>query len=198
LVLLPAAVGYVLLARPLVALLLEHGAFTKANANLTADVLFWFALGLPAFSLFLLFVRGFTSMQDTRTPFLINLGENVALIILNLILYPMMGVPGLALGFTLSYVLAAAVAGWELRRRTGGIADAGTGAAVVRIAIATGIMAAAVALTSIGINDERGLTLAARVLASVAVGVITFVGAARALGVQELTVFTRQLLRRPA
>src|SRR4029077_2889859 len=56
LVLLPAAVGYIILARPLVTLLLEHGHFTKANANLTADVLFWLALGLPAFSLYLLFV----------------------------------------------------------------------------------------------------------------------------------------------
>ena len=196
LVLLPAAVGYILLARPLVSLLLEHGAFTKANANLTADVLLWFAIGLPAFSLYLLFVRGYTSMQDTRTPFLINVGENVVLIILDLALYPAMGVQGLALGFTISYVLAAAVAGWDLRRRTGGIADAGTGAAVVRVAAATAVMAVAVALVSIGINDERGLALAARVIASVTVGVVTFAGAARILGVEELTVFTRQILRR--
>jgi peptidoglycan biosynthesis protein MviN/MurJ (putative lipid II flippase) len=109
-----------------------------------------------------------------------------------------MGVPGLALGFTISYVAAAAVAGWDLRRRTGGIADAGTTSTVARIAVATAVMAAAVILVSIGINDERGLALAARVLASVAVGVITFAGAARALGVDELTVFTRQLLRRSA
>jgi putative peptidoglycan lipid II flippase len=197
LVLLPAAVGYVVLARPLVALLLEHGAFTKANADLTADTLLWFAVGLPAFSLYLLFVRGYTSMQDTRTPFLINVGENVAFIIFGLILYPVMGVKGLALGFSLSYVVAAALAGWDLRRRTGGIADPGTGSAVTRVAVATAIMAGAVVLVSIGINDERGFALAARVLASVAVGVITFFVAARALGVEELTVFTRQLLRRP-
>jgi peptidoglycan biosynthesis protein MviN/MurJ (putative lipid II flippase) len=107
-----------------------------------------------------------------------------------------MGVTGLALAFTLSYVFAAALAGWDLRRRTGGLADDGTGAAVVRIAVATAVMAGAVALVSIGINDERGLALAARVLAAVAVGVVVFAGMARALGVEELTVFTRQLLRR--
>jgi putative peptidoglycan lipid II flippase len=198
LVLLPAAVGYLVLARPLITLLLEHGHFTSANAHLTADVLVWFAVGLPPFSLYLLFVRGYTSMQDTRTPFLINVGENVVLIVLDLVLYPAMGVPGLALGFTISYVAAAAVAGWDLRRRTGGVADAGTTSTVARIAVATAVMAAAVILVSIGINDERGFALAARVLASVAVGVITFAGAARALGVDELTVFTRQLLRRSA
>ena len=198
LVLLPAAVGYLILARPLVSLLLEHGAFTKANADLTADVLFWFALGLPAFSLYLLFVRGYTAMQDTRTPFIINVGENIVLIVLDLLLYPAMGVTGLALGFSISYVVAAVAAGWDLRQRTGGLASAGTGSAVVRIAVATAVMAGAVALVSIGINDERGFALAARVLASVAVGVLTFVAAARALRVEELTVFTRQLLRRSA
>jgi putative peptidoglycan lipid II flippase len=196
LVLLPAAVGYIVLARPLVSLLLQHGHFTKANAHLTAGVLAWFAVGLPAFSLYLLFVRGYTAMQDTRTPFLINLGENVLLIILDLALYPAMGVSGLALGFTLSYVAAAVVAGWDLRRRAGGLADPGVGSAVVRIAAATAVMAAVVAAVSIGISGERGLALAGRVLAAVGAGVLSFGVVARALGVEELSFFTRQLVRR--
>jgi len=198
LVLLPAAVGYVVLARPLITLLLEHGRFTSANTDLTAGVLVWFAVGLPAFSLYLLFVRGYTSMQDTRTPFIINVGENVVLIALDLVLYPAMGVQGLALGFTISYVVAAAAAGWDLRRRTGALSDEGTASTVSRIVVATAVMAVVVILVSIGINDEKGLALAARVLASVGIGVLTFAGVARALGVEELTVFTRQLLRRPA
>ena len=196
LVLLPAAAGYIVLARPLVTILLQHGSFTKANTALTADVLAWFALGLPFFSLYLLFVRGYTAMQDTRTPFLINVGENVLLIALDLVLYPAMGVTGLALGFTLSYVAAAAVAGWDLRRRIGGLADRGTTASVTRIAVATAVMAVVVAAVSIGIMDESGVVLAARVVASVAVGVVSFVLMARLLGVDELTVLTRQLLRR--
>ena len=196
LVLLPAAVGYIILARPLIALLLEHGHFTSANAHLTAGVLVWLAVGLPAFSLYLLFVRGYTSMQDTRTPFIINAGENIVLIVLDLILYPAIGVNGLAVGFTISYVVAAAVAGWDLRRRTGALSDGGTASAVMRIAVATAVMAALVVVVSIGIDNERGFALAARVLASVAVGVVSFAGVARTLGVEEITVFTRQLVRR--
>ncbi|MBV8235429.1 MAG: murein biosynthesis integral membrane protein MurJ [Acidimicrobiia bacterium] len=196
LVLLPAAAGYLILARPLVTLLLEHGSFTSANAHLTADVLAWFSLGLPFFSLYLLFVRGYTAMQDTRTPFLINLGENVLLIVLDLILYPQMGVSGLALGFTLSYVAAAAAAAWDLRRRTGGVADRVTVRTVVRIAVATAVMSGVVAVASMGIADTRGLELAARVLASVTAGVVSFFFIARRLRVEEVTVVTRQLLRR--
>ncbi|MBV8296523.1 MAG: polysaccharide biosynthesis C-terminal domain-containing protein, partial [Acidimicrobiia bacterium] len=175
-----------------------HGSFTSANAHLTADVLAWFSLGLPFFSLYLLFVRGYTAMQDTRTPFLINVGENVLLIVLDLILYPQMGVSGLALGFTLSYVAAAAAAAWDLRRRTGGVADRVTVRTVVRIAVATAVMSGVVAVASIGIADTRGLELAARVLASVTAGVVSFFVIARRLRVEEVTVVTRQLLRRPA
>ena len=48
LVMLPAAAGYLVLARPLVTLLLQHGAFRSADARQTADVLAYFALG-PGF-----------------------------------------------------------------------------------------------------------------------------------------------------
>jgi putative peptidoglycan lipid II flippase len=198
LVLLPAAVGYIVLARPLVSLLLQHGHFTQANAHLTADVLAWFAVGLPAFSLYLLFVRGYTAMQDTRTPFLINVGENVLLIVLDLALYPSMGVTGLAVGFTVSYIAAAAVAAWDLRRRAGGLADSGLASSVARITASTAVMAGVVAVVSIGITGERGFALAGRVVAAIVVGVLTFGAVARALGVEELTVLLRQLRRRPA
>jgi putative peptidoglycan lipid II flippase len=195
LVMLPAAAGYMVLARPIVALLLQHGALRAAEAHLTADVLAWFAAGLPAFSLYLLFVRGYTAMQDTRTPFLINAGENVLLIALDLALYPAMGVRGLALGFTLSYVAAAAVAGWDLRRRTGGLTGGNVGGTVVRIALATAVMAGVVAAVSLGLGGEHGLALAVRVVAAVAAGVIAYLGAARALGVEELATVLNQLRR---
>jgi putative peptidoglycan lipid II flippase len=198
LVMLPAAAGYMVLARPIVALLLQHGALRATEAHLTADVLTWFAAGLPAFSLYLLFVRGYTAMQDTRTPFLINAGENVLLIALDLALYPAMGVRGLALGFTLSYVAAAAVAGWDLRRRTGGLTGGNVGGTVVRIALATAVMASVVAAVSLGLEGEHGLALAVRVVAAVAAGVIAYLGAARALGVEELATVLNQLRRQPS
>jgi putative peptidoglycan lipid II flippase len=195
LVLLPAAVGYILLARPIVALLLQHGALHAAEAHLTADVLAWFAAGLPAFSLYLLFVRGYTSMQDTRTPFLINVGENVLLVVLDVVLYPAMGVRGLALGFTLSYVAAAAVAGWDLRRRTAGLTVAGVGSSLARIAVATAIMAGVVAAVSFSLPADHGLALAGRVGAAVVAGVVAYTATARALGIEELTTMLKQLRR---
>ena len=198
LVMLPAAVGYLVLARPLVSLLLEHGAFTSANARLTGDVLAFFAIGLPAFSVYLLFVRGYTSMQDTRTPFLVNAAENVVMIVLDLLLYPSMGVRGLALGFTISYAAAAAIAGWDLRRRVGGLDGATVGPVLARIGAATALMAGAVIAVSHLVPGGHGFGLAGRVALAMAAGLVTYLGVARALGVEEVDSLVGQLRRRPA
>ena len=197
LVMLPAAVGYLVLARPVVTLLIQHGALRAAQAATTADVLALFAVGLPAFSAYLLFIRGYTSMQDTRTPFLINVMENALTVALDLILYPLMGVTGLALGFTLAYVVGAGVAGWDLRRRAGGLDGAAVGRSVSRIATATAVMAAAVVVVDRIVPGDHGVALLGRVGLVVAVGVGVYLAAARAAGVRELSVVL-QLRRRPA
>jgi putative peptidoglycan lipid II flippase len=66
--LLPAAVGFVLLGDDLVSVLLERGSFDAADSAATGDVLQWFAVGLPGFSLYLFALRAFYARRDTRTP----------------------------------------------------------------------------------------------------------------------------------
>jgi hypothetical protein len=95
-------------------------------------------------------------------------------------------------------VAAAAVAGWDLRRRAGGLGDPGLGQAIARIGVASGLMAGLVAVVSVAVPGSRGLALAARVVAAVGIGVVTYVVAARALGMDELTALLRQLRRRSA
>jgi len=90
------------------------------------------------------------------------------------------------------------VAAWDLRRRTGGLAVQGLGTSMARIALASAVMAGVVAAVSATVPGDEGLALALRVAAAVASGVVVYVAAARALGVDELTTFIRQLRRRPA
>ena len=75
-----------------------------------ADTLAAFAVGLLPFSLYLFALRAFTSRLDTRTPFLINCVENVVNIVLAFPLYAWLGIPGLALAFSLAYVVGVGVA----------------------------------------------------------------------------------------
>ena len=65
---LPAAFGLGLLARPIVAVLFERGAFGAEAAAATAEVLAGLALGLPAYVLAKVLAPGFYAREDTATP----------------------------------------------------------------------------------------------------------------------------------
>ena len=62
-----------------------------------------------SFSAYLFTLRGFYSMQDTRTPFLLNCLENGINIVLALALYPLFGVEGLAASWSIAYIVAMVV-----------------------------------------------------------------------------------------
>ena len=65
-----------LLARPIVHALLDHGDFKHQYVSVTADTLAAFAIGLARVLRVPLRVRTYTSMQNTRTPFVLNVVEN--------------------------------------------------------------------------------------------------------------------------
>jgi putative peptidoglycan lipid II flippase len=189
LVMLPAAAGYALLARPILTLLLRHGA--AADVGTASDVLALFALGLPAFSAYLLFMRGFTATQDTRTPFVINCVQNALTIAFDLVLYPALGVQGLALGFSLAYVLGAGIAALALRRRAGGLDGPAVWASVGRMAVATALMAGVVWTVSRALSNVDVAGPLLQVTAAVVAGVTVYLLVARAMRVRELDVLAR-------
>jgi putative peptidoglycan lipid II flippase len=138
---LPASALYVVLARPLVAALLEHGAFSAAAVTATADVLVAFAVGLFAYSAYLFVLRGFYARQDTRTPFVLNVIENAINIALALVLVGPFGVVGIAASFSIAYFVSAALALVVLARRVGGLRLGPLAEGVVRLTMATVVAA---------------------------------------------------------
>ena len=109
---LPAGVLLFVLRRAIVGALLQHGEYTAANADNTARALGGFALGLVGFSLYLFVLRGFYAHQDTRTPFVINVVQNVLNIVLAVALVGRYDIGGLGAALAISYVVCAA---WALQ-----------------------------------------------------------------------------------
>lgn len=109
----PAAVAFAIIPAPIVALLFERGEFTRETTLITAAVLAAFAAGLPAFVLNKIFTPSFYAREDMRSPMWfagINAAVNVAG---SLILFPVVGVMGVA--------VATSIAGWVNVALLGGV-----------------------------------------------------------------------------
>lgn len=176
----PAAVGFVLLAGPLVTVMLEHGALHGKDASEIAQTLVMLSLGLPAFSAFLFLTSAYQAMQNTRALFWVYLVENAINIVTSIALYPTFGVKGLALSFSIAYTLATVVALVDLRRRAGGVDGSRMLASSARIAVASLAMAVAVALV---LRPLHGALLRSGV--GIGAGVTVYLLACRLFGVRE-------------
>ena len=83
----PAAAAMFVLRRPIVGMVLQHGKFDAARrARSRAARSAGSRVGLVGFSVYLFVLRGFYAHDDARTPFVINLFENVINIVLAFVL----------------------------------------------------------------------------------------------------------------
>lgn len=181
LVLIPAAVGYLLLARPIIGVALQHGHMTMAQADRTAATLAAFAVGLPGFSAYLLLMRAYQSMKNTRAMFGMYVLENGTNVVIALAVYRRFGVVGLAAAWSIAYTVTACIAFARLRTTLGGIDGRAIAASSARITTAAGAMAVIV----YGLHRAMGGGVIGLGVAVVA-GATVYVGAARLLGVEEL------------
>jgi putative peptidoglycan lipid II flippase len=193
-IVIPAALGYVALAHPIVFATLRHGATTADAADLVARILVYFAVGLPFFSAFQLCARAWYGAQNTRAPALINVAATAINIAGNFLLFPRMGVEGLALAFSLSYVFAALFSLAVLRSWLPALDVRALAATTVRTLIAaagSAILAYGTARAIGGPVSSSLLGQVAQVAAGVTVGGGTYVLLASALRIPEVDLLRR-------
>jgi putative peptidoglycan lipid II flippase len=180
----PAVVGYLLLARPAISLISLGAGSTHSSggAHLTATMLELLALGLPGFCIYLLAILAFQSMRDTRTPFFLYLLENGLNIVLAFAFRNMLGAKGLALSLAVAYSVSAVAALLVLRARVGGLGGLVVARYVVRTVICSLAMAFVVALVLAGVGSGQGLGLLERVVAAVIAGLVAYALAAGLAG----------------
>jgi putative peptidoglycan lipid II flippase len=85
LIALPASLGLLLLASPLLATLFGYGAFSLHDTEMSALSLMAYALGLPAFIYIKVLAPGFYARQDTKTPMRIGVQAMISNMFLNLL-----------------------------------------------------------------------------------------------------------------
>ena len=69
----PASIALILASEQIISALFGYGSFTEDGVKNSAKALFYFSLGLPAFSLIKVFSSFFFARHNTKIPFYISL-----------------------------------------------------------------------------------------------------------------------------
>jgi putative peptidoglycan lipid II flippase len=192
---LPAAVGLMVLAQPILSVLFQRGAFGAAATAATAAALSAYAAGLPGFVLVRVLAPAFFARQDTATPVKVAAAAMAVNLALTLGLMQVLAHVGIA--------IATAAAGWVnaslllalLVRRGGFRLDARAWRNLPRIGLAAATMGLILLLLRVVLAPALAGPAIIRLAALAALlgaGLGTFALLALALGLGDL----RRLLRR--
>lgn len=114
---LPASVGLIVLAGPVVAVLFQHGHFSATDTAVTARAMVGYSVGIVAYAAAEIVSRGFFAVEDTRTPLLASAVNLVVSFGLNLLGWRLFGLIGLALAYSVAGFVNIALLTYLLRRR---------------------------------------------------------------------------------
>jgi putative peptidoglycan lipid II flippase len=191
----PATVGLIVLARPIVSLVLERGQFSAADTDATAAALICYAPGLLGYGIVKIASPTFYALRDSRTPVLVSVLAVAANVALNLTLVHAAGYRGLAMGTAIAAMINAGLLLWLLSRRLDGLEGARNLRAFGAITIASLVMGAVAWGTEHALEawlpGSGTIVRAVRVGTSIGAALVTLVVVGRLLHIEEVTVALR-------
>ena len=186
--LIPASVISAVLAEPIVRILFQHGRFTAAQTPVVAGALAAFSAGLVFNGAMLMLNRAFFSLQENWIPTIVALGN----LFLNAVLdfafyrYGVWGIP-------LSTAFVNLAGSWALfvllRRRLGGADGGAIAVTVLKVVVASAVVAAVSWTVWRPLDSALGRSFAAQLVSlglALAAAVVTYVACCRLLNVREL------------
>jgi putative peptidoglycan lipid II flippase len=200
----PSAIGLIILAEPIIALIYQHGRFTAAATVQTAAALRFYAIGLAGYAGVKVLAPAFYALDKRHLPMIVSLISIAVNFGLNWLFtfHFGLGHRGLALStsfvamtnFLLLYIM--------MRRHTGRLETAALLATLGKIAL-SGTLLAAICFASQRYllplpTRASQLKLVVDVLLTIAIGASAFFGAAywlRVAEVQDVVAITRRKLK---
>jgi putative peptidoglycan lipid II flippase len=185
----PATVGLLVLANPIVELLFEHGRFTAADTEQTAAALRLYALGLVGYSAARIISPAFYALKRSRIAVATSIATIAGNILLSISLVGLMGFRGLALATSIAALGHGAILIMMMRRRLDGMGGERLAIVLAKVLTATAAMALAAwgverLMISVLPGDHvalQGLRLGAAICA----GLVALAATAKALRLEE-------------
>lgn len=186
---LPATIGLMLLARPIIAVIFEHGEFTAADTVATAAALQFYAIGLVGYSVVRIISPTFYAIGRSRVPVMVSALSVLVNVAINVTLVRFIGYRGLALGTSITAIINASVQLWLLRREIHGIEGSRIAASFTKVAVASAVMGAVTWAADATLLDVMpGSSLATqilRLLITISLSLVALAGVAQLLGIRE-------------
>jgi len=193
-------VGLIILGKPIIQILFERGAFDARASMMTAYALFYYTLGLWAFSGVRIMVSAFYALQDTKTPVKVAVVALVVNLTLSLVLMGPLKHGGLALALSIASSVQFLLLIVFLKRKTSVM-----NLKPVLISVSRSVLAAA--LMGLGVYYFHSKWLMAgegtslpgmvtNLAALILIGIIIYFGAARVLGCPEIASIMGMMSRK--
>ncbi|MBI5453945.1 MAG: murein biosynthesis integral membrane protein MurJ [Deltaproteobacteria bacterium] len=193
----PATVGLFVLSYPITEVLFRRGEFGAEASAGTAVALYYYALGLVPVSTSRILTSVFYSVKDTATPVWIAFFAFIANAVFCFILVGPMGHAGLALATSLSSAVNMVALLLVLKKRFGRFGGRLIFTSALKSSVASLIMGGAIYLIIFKADfDLMGVMMKAVLLSfCLVIGLVVYIGAARALSTPEMT-FLKGILKK--
>lgn len=200
----PTAVGLLCLAQPAVAMVSGLGSL-GGNTVAIGHTVQAFSLAMVTFTVHYLMLRGFYANEDNRTPFFVQVVIAAVNVVGAFVLAshadPAKVAMMLALAYGIAYLVGAILSTLLLSRAVGPVVDREMIGFAIRLAVAAAL-AAFVAVgvghgvDVLGADPERATGGLVTTVVAGAAGALTYVAAARVVGLTQLTYLVSTVLRR--
>ncbi|MGL5751775.1 MAG: murein biosynthesis integral membrane protein MurJ, partial [Paraclostridium sp.] len=196
LLVIPISIGAMVLAKPIVSLLFERGAFDARATEMTSIALVFYSIGMIGFGLRDILGKVFYSLQDTKTP-MINGAMAMGLnIVLNLILVRFMGHAGLAFATSISAIICIFLLFNSLKKKIGYYGQDKIRKTMIKSLIAAIGMGVITIISYKLLASVLGLGFIQEAIAlfgSIGVGAIVYAGLVILLKVEEVNVIVNMI-----
>lgn len=126
----------IMLGDEMVNVIFQRGKFEASSTFMTAKALKWYAVGLPFYSLYKIFVPVFYAIDRQKIPVIVSVMAVIFNIIFCVLLTPVYGFEVLAFGTSLSMLINASVQGYILKSDVGFSWDAYFNLRILKLIVA--------------------------------------------------------------
>ena len=198
----PSTIGLMMLARPIISVIYEHGRFTATMTEQTALALQYYAIGLAAYSALKVLTPAFYAIDRRKTPMMVSFLSIAMNLLLNwfFTFHLELAHRGLALSTGLVATMNFAILYLLMRRHVRGLETRTMAIALAKLAVASGVLAlvclAAQTFLFVDLSQMRFLAKTCALFVTIGIGATLFFATAYLLKIDEVQDLTHMLARR--